>query len=439
MIYYGFLLFFFLDYVRPGSYLPALDALRLNSLVPLSVVAGTLLFKTRFTNQEFFAETNTKIILSLLGLIVLSVLTADVTMHAYNVFTMVFGYILMFWIISRQVDDLGKLKGVFRTMVIVHIVVAALNPVMFTDPDARHYVASGGFLGDGNDFALSVNIIIPFCLFLFFESKKWHHKGLAAASLLVMVLSVVATKSRGGTLALACIGFYYWLKSPRKVMMASIAAAMVAIVLISAPAAYFERMQHIADSQEGSAAGRLMAWGAGMKMALKNPLLGAGAGHFAITYGQFYRSRTDIPWQTAHSIYFLTLGELGFPGLAVLLTFIFWNLSANKRLLREIEARNPDGATTYKNLLASLSAALIAFASGGAFLSATYYPHMYVLGGLLVVGRRLVREHGLARAHEADHMQQRTGGLPVRPRSGVISPEWRPRRAIGRASVAPGN
>ncbi len=172
MIYYGFLLFFFLDYVRPGSYLPALDALRLNSLVPLSVVGGTLLFKTRFTNQEFFAETNTKIILSLLGLIVLSVLTAEVTMHAYNVFTMVFGYILMFWIISRQVDDLSKLKGVFRTMVIVHIVVAALNPVMFTEPDARHYVASGGFLGDGNDFALSVNIVIPLYLFLFFESRK---------------------------------------------------------------------------------------------------------------------------------------------------------------------------------------------------------------------------------------------------------------------------
>src|SRR5688500_5128397 len=113
MIYYAFLAFFFLDYVRPGSYIPALDVLRLNSLVPLTAVFGTLLTRTRITNQDFFSDTNARIILSLLGLIVLSVVTAEVTMHAYNVFTMVTGYVLMTWIIIRQVDDAGKLKGVF--------------------------------------------------------------------------------------------------------------------------------------------------------------------------------------------------------------------------------------------------------------------------------------------------------------------------------------
>ena len=240
MIYLGFLLFFVLDYVRPGNLVPAINVLRLNSLVPLAVIAGTFIFRTRVTNQDFFAETNAKIILTFLGLITLSVLTATVTMHAYNVWSMVFGYVLMFWIIYRQVDSVPKLKGVFKTMLLVHVIVAATNPIMFTDPEARHYIASGGFLGDGNDFALSVNIVIPFCLFLFFESKKWHHKLLAAASLLLMVLCVVATKSRGGTLGLVAIGIYYWLKSDRKVLTASLAVLLLGIVLASAPAAYFE-------------------------------------------------------------------------------------------------------------------------------------------------------------------------------------------------------
>ena len=44
-----------------------------------------------------------------------------------------------------------------------------------------------------------------------------------------------------------------------------------------------------------------------------------------------------------------------------------------------------------RQLLASLSASVIAFATGGAFLSAVYYPHMFVIGGLLVAGRRVVR------------------------------------------------
>jgi len=44
-----------------------------------------------------------------------------------------------------------------------------------------HYIASGSFLGDGNDFALSVNLVIPFCLFLVFEASKVRSKMVAAA------------------------------------------------------------------------------------------------------------------------------------------------------------------------------------------------------------------------------------------------------------------
>lgn len=431
MIYYAFLLFFVLDYVRPGSYVPALDILRLNALVPLSVVMGTLFAKTKYSNQDFIAEPNAKIILGLFALILLSVVTAEVTMHAYTVMSIVFGYILIFWVISRQVDDVRKIKGVFKTLIFVHLVVAALNPVMFTDPDARHYVASGAFLGDGNDFALSVNIAIPFCLFLFFESRKWRYKALAAAALLLLVLCVVATKSRGGTLALACVGLYYWLKSERKVMTATMAGVVVVIVLASAPPMYFERMHSIADSQEGSAQGRILAWTAGVKMALANPVLGAGAGHFPITYGQFYRTRTDIPWQTAHSIYFLILGELGFPGLALLLTFILWNLVANRRVFRQLERGDPARIATTKNLVACLSASLIAFATGGAFLSAVYYPHMYVLAGLLAAGRRIARDQIEADVRQPGDVVQSTHNARLPPRPAAISAEWTPRRASG--------
>ena len=42
--------------------------------------------------------------------------------------------------------------------------------------------------------------------------------------------------------------------------------------------------------------------------------------------------------------------------------------------------------------MAALSASVIAFAVDGAFLSALYYPHLYVLAGVSVAGRRVVRE-----------------------------------------------
>lgn len=395
MVYYGLLLFFVLEYVRPNNYLPALNALHLNSLVPLVIVVATLFGGGRITNQEVLREPNARIILALLVLIIGSILTADVTLYAFNVFKTVFGYGLVTWVIMRQLTDLRQITGVFKTLILVHIIVAALTPQIFTNPEVRHYMATGAFLGDGNDFALSVNLIIPFCLFLLLDAPTFRHKLIYVATLLVLILGVVGTSSRGGTLALAFVGFYYWLKTDKKMLTGVIAVAAVGLVLAFAPPTYFERMQTLKNPTDGSAQGRLLAWKAGVQMALDHPILGTGAGHFPVKYGVEYRPpgiTTEIPWQTAHSIYFVILGELGFPGLAVLLVFIISNLVANRRLVKEIRARSPDGGATETRLLTCLSASLMAYAVGGAFLTAIYYPHMYVLAGLMTVARRLVRE-----------------------------------------------
>jgi len=99
----------------------------------------------------------------------------------------------------------------------------------------------------------------------------------------------------------------------------------------------------------------------------------------------------QIPWLTAHSIYFLILGELGFPGIATLILIIVMNFAANRRLYKELTERGSPEALRYGQLLAALSASLLAYAVAGTFLSAAYYPHMFILGGLLVSGRRVAR------------------------------------------------
>lgn len=395
MIYYALLLFFVLEYARPGSYIPGLDALRLNSLVPILVVLGTVFTHPPVSNREVVKESNTKLIGFLLGLIALSVLTAEVTLYAWEVFKAVVGYVLVYWAIGRQVGDLQRLKGLFRTLVVVHLLLAAMTPEMFTDPDTRHYMAAGTFLGDGNDFALSVNLVIPFALFLMLEARTVVGRLLSGGALLVLVLCVVATQSRGGTLALVFTGFYYWMKSDRKLVTGMLAVAALTAVLVFAPPAYFERMDTISSYEtDGSAQGRITAWRAGTAMALSNPLLGVGAGQFPGKFVEFAPagpSGPEVRWKTAHSIYFLILGELGFPGLALITGFILSNLVTNRRHAREFRKRSPSERVEGR-LLACLSASLLAYAIAGAFLSATYYPHMFVLGGLLVAGRRIARE-----------------------------------------------
>jgi len=397
MIYRGLLLFIVLEYLRPTSYIPALLVLRLNSLVPLSLALGNVFSPSRVSHSEVLNERNTHVFLGLLFLIGLSVLTADVTLYSYTVFTTVLGYLLVYWVISKQIVEMYQLKGLFKTLVLVHVVVALLNPAMFTQPDERHYLASGFFLGDGNDFALSVNVVIPLCLFLLFDSTKIVQRMFWGLTLLFLVLCVVATQSRGGTVALGVVCLFYWFKSDRKALTGMLAVGALMVVLVLAPPAYFQRMNTI-NTTEGSAQGRIKAWNAGFRMALDHPLLGVGAGHFPVKYGAQYRLTLDTPWQTAHSIYFLILGELGFPGLALLLYFIISNIMRNAGLVREARARDPDNYGIETRLLASTSASLLAFATGGAFLSAIYYPHWYVIGGLVVASRGILRRMNEAKA-----------------------------------------
>ncbi len=281
------------------------------------------------------------------------------------------------------------------TLIAVHLILAALTPEMFTDPNNRHYLASGTFLGDGNDYALSLNLAVPMCLFLLLESEKALHKVLYGMVLLMLAACIILTQSRGGTLALGFVGFYYWMRSDKKAVTGALAAVVVVGVLAMAPPSYFQRMNSISqDGIDGSAQGRITAWTAGTRMAMSYPLLGVGAGQFPANFVRFAPPNDDpLRWKTAHSIYFLVLGELGLLGLGALLAFIIGNLVMNRRLTKAtFTQRSAEEAQTHSRLLACLSASLMGYAIGGAFLSAAYYPHMFVLAGLLTSSRRLILE-----------------------------------------------
>lgn len=397
MVYYGLLLFFALDYIRPGSYVPAMNALHLNSIVPLSAMLGSLVSKGQVKVSEVLSSPNARWIMFLLLLIVISGLTCDVKRYALDVFEQVFGYCIIFFIIKKEVYSLDRIKGVFATLVLVHLVIGALTPELFSGDGERHYIASGGFLGDGNDFALSVNIAIPLCLFLMQSADGFTKKMFFAGALGVLILGVVATQSRGGILALASVGLYYWSRSARKILGAIGMAVVVMAIFVVAPPQFFDRMgtmtQTGEEEREGSAQGRVLAWRAGIRMAMDHPLLGVGPGLYPYKYGAEYKPEgyglNEIPWQTAHSSYFLLLGELGLPGLIFILSIIGVNLVAGERLLREAKQRLANEDPEPRNLVVALNASLIAFMVGGAFLSGSYYPHIYVLAALLECGRAI--------------------------------------------------
>src|SRR3990172_7090029 len=182
-VYFGLLLFFVLEYVRPASHFPALAPLRLNTLVAVAVAAASIFGRGRVTNRQTLGDPSTRVILALVGLIGLSVLTSEVTLYAFERLKQVLGYVLISWVISKELTDLRHLKGVIAALILVHLAAALLNPQLFGEGRAAIYAAP--FLGDGNDFSLSVNIVVPLCLFLWFDSTKRRHRLVFAGVLLL--------------------------------------------------------------------------------------------------------------------------------------------------------------------------------------------------------------------------------------------------------------
>src|SRR4029453_12773845 len=62
VIYYGILIFFVLEYVRPGNYIPPVNWLKLNTTVPVAVVIGSLFSKGESAKTDVMSETNTKLL-----------------------------------------------------------------------------------------------------------------------------------------------------------------------------------------------------------------------------------------------------------------------------------------------------------------------------------------------------------------------------------------
>ncbi len=392
MIYYLVLCLFVVEYMRPGNLYPALNAARLNSILPWVCVLASAV-KGVVPHRDIFEDRNFTLFGVFTFLVMVSVLTARVTVYAFTTFTIVFGYVLFLWIVARQMGTLDAMKGLFRTLIFIHAGIVFIAPQIVLDGQNRNYIPAGAFLGDGNDFSLSICILVPFCLFLLLDSNRKIARLFYALLLLLLVAAVIGTQSRGGTLGLIAVGVYYWLKTNRKVVTGALAAVAVVGVMALASPQYFQRMGTLTNVEDdGSAQGRLTAWRAGTAMMLSNPLLGVGAGNFPPNYTRFAPGAEGMGrWKTAHSIYFLALGELGLPGIGVLLYFIFWNLHANRKAAKEAIRRGLSPTSSEVQLLGALSASVLAFAVAGAFLSAIYYPHMYVLAGMIIAARRLTR------------------------------------------------
>ena len=257
----------------------------------------------------------------------------------------------------------------------------------------HHGQGSGNYFKDENDLSLYINTMLPFCYFLFLYEKNRMKKMAYGLSMLIGILAIVASFSRGGFIGLVCMAAVAWWFSPRKVVSLLIIATLASTMYFYGGQQYEKEMATSTDIQEGTARERIESWKSAWRMFLDNPL-GVGGNNFQVRFPEYQTDyfKRGMWGRVAHSLWFTLIPELGIVGIYIYLSLLFYNL---KDIFWLKNSRNKlknsrDGEYIY-SLSLSFLASFAGYFASGTFLSVLYYPHYWYLTALLVAISRIVR------------------------------------------------
>jgi len=254
--------------------------------------------------------------------------------------------------------------------------------------------AGSGTLQNPNDLALILLLPLAFGAALLLRRERPVDRAIGAVGMLLIGYAIILTESRGGLLGIltvfAIIGGRY-VRS--KLLLVGIGVPL-AVMLYAAMGISGRQSGGGGDAKGESAQDRIYAWHAGTNMAKVFPLTGVGIGNFVPQFSTYSPEEVQHPL-TAHSIWFLVLGEIGFPGLVVFVSLVVVCIRACvKNIAKLASIRAPPDLQA--SALATL-AALAGYLVSGSFLSYAYQWPLYVLVALTVaLGRVANRHHGRA-------------------------------------------
>lgn len=394
VLFFGYLLLIVVEYLGLANEFGVLKAVRFTTLLSYGLALTVI---ARFGLRSVMMHRESKLIVALIFMTIASVSYAYVQKSAYDVVQPFIDTFMFFLITCRLVDRRARIDALAAVCAVVAVVLYVRNADKLGSAMRVGGFRAAYFLGDGNDFAWCMNVLLPIIAVLLLGRRRLATRALGLTGCVACLVAIVGTQSRGATLGLGAALLYYWLGvAKRKTLGAVVVAIAVVGVVVAAPNQYFTRMESIGEYEEdNSAQARLQAWGAATRMALGNPL-GVGAGNFNSAYGRFYRppaseSRVawgNARWISAHSVFFKVLGEYGFPGLFLLLWLLVTTFRDNVRSRRLLAAAGENAAVSdYWPVLLNMS--LVGYAVNGIFLGGFLYPHLFLITGLTLSAKRL--------------------------------------------------
>jgi O-antigen ligase len=379
----------------------------------LSTVAAIGLLLLQQTGQRRIALLRSRITTCLLGLVLWGALavpfalTAGVAFHFWMDFARAVVMCVVLAASVRNARDLERLALVYFGVTVVY---AAIVLSRFQLGSADDWRLGRLYFYDANDMATLIVTALPVGLYFALAHRRILLRVLALVGLLLLVVTLIRSGSRGGFLAFLAVAAFILVGFTTISARARISGLVVILTVLGATASdrYWTQMQTIVrpnqDYNLNDETGRVKIWERGIGYMLERPAFGVGMGNFPTAEGTISpmarrrESGRGVRWGAAHNTFVQIGAELGVPGLLLLLGLIVSVFATLRRVTRYAARAGPTrDAKDLSRLAQSLMAALVGFLVGGFFLSLAYADMLYTLVALSLGLAKIARMQLAAR------------------------------------------
>jgi O-antigen ligase len=410
--YGGLLLFTAVLLLRPQDWIPALRPFHLAELCAVAGVAPMVLHRLA-RRQPVFRVTPETIGLLVFGLAMLGTVPFAIWPGgALQTFIDMYLKALVVFVLMMNTLTTPERIERLTWLILLCVGVIALRGVadyargVNLIEDGRLAGPVGGIFGNPNDLALNMVTFMPLAIVIAMSRRYSPLRRTTAAGIAVLMLAtIVFTKSRGGVLGLLVmlVALVMLARQIRRGFTGAILVAMVAAIPFM-PASFWDRMNSMFDEQQdkteftGSREARRVVMEEGIRTFLEHPLTGVGAGDFQ-AYNPPWRQER---WRETHNALIQVASEIGIVGLAAfsfLIVRAFIATIRARRLLKQPRRGGPDPLASalsegerYALLVTtiSLTAGFAGWFVCAMFASVAYNWTFYYLIALIVSLRELV-------------------------------------------------
>ena len=323
--FWGLLTFTFVLLIAPQTFFPALAPLRIALLVGAGAIVTQMVQRlvsrqpvVRLTPEMWIAAC----------LVGWAVVTLPLSYWPGGgvrfLFEMYFKTLAIFWLASTTINTLARLRQVEWELSLLAVPIA-ISGIM-------HYLSS----------ALMLNLILPLSLSLVLTTRNAVGRGCLLVFIVLDVLAIILTFSRGGFVTLAMTFVMYAWRLRKRPEMRWVPAALAVGVVCCVPfipSGYIARLATVTDINSdptGSAQSRWRDMLAAAGFVLSNPIVGAGIGMDELALNE----ARGAFWVEVHNVYLQYAVELGIPGL-VLFLMLLRRCFKSVRLVEQRSSRVP--------------------------------------------------------------------------------------------------